>query len=461
MDSIPCLNILEHARISAPSGTIGHRSLSLTFFDITWLLFPPVHHLFFYDFPHSKSHFMDTIVPRLKQSLSVTLQHFFPFASNLIVFPNTDGSGFNKKPEIKHVEGDSVVVTFAECCLDFNNLTGNHPRKCENFYPLVPSLGNAIKLCDCVTVPLFSLQVTFFPGSGISLGMTNHHSLGDASTRFNFLKGWTSIIQSGVDRSFLTKGSPPVFDRLINIPHLDENKLRHTRLESFYKPSSLVGPTDKVRSTFVLTRTNINLLKKKVLTQVPNLEYMSSFTVTCGYIWSCIAKSLVKIGERKGEDELEQFIITIDCRSRLDPPIPTAYFGNCGAPCVPTLKNVVLTSENGYALGAKVIGESICKMIYNKDGILKDAARWHEPFMIPARKIGVAGTPKLNLYDFDFGWGKPIKYETVSIDYNTSISINASKTSAQDLEIGLSLPSMQMEAFSSIFDEGLESQVSL
>lgn len=106
MDVIPSLTFLEHCRISPPSTTIGHRSLSLTFFDTDRLLFPPTHYVFFYEFKHSKSHFLETIVPKLKHSLSVTLQHFFPLVSNLVVFPNPDNSGVIKKPEIRHVEGD-------------------------------------------------------------------------------------------------------------------------------------------------------------------------------------------------------------------------------------------------------------------------------------------------------------------------------------------------------------------
>ncbi|KAI3714060.1 hypothetical protein L1987_72650 [Smallanthus sonchifolius] len=458
MDDFPDLTVLERSRISPPPATIGHRSLPLTFFDITWLLFPPVHHLFFYHFPHSKSHFMETVVPGLKHSLSITLQHYFPFVSNLFVFPNQCDSGFIRKPEIRHVEADSVALTFAECGLDFNDLAGNHPRKCKKFYPLVPLLGNAFKGSDYVTIPLYSVQVTYFPNSGISIGMTNHHSLGDATTRFGFLKAWTSVSESGGNQS-LDSFSTPIYDRLIDIPKLDENKMNHTNLEAFYQPPSLAGLPDRVRATFVLARTHIIQLKKQVLTQLPTLEHVSSFTVTCGYIWSCIAKSLVKVGERKGEDELEQFILMVDFRSRLDPPVPTTYFGNCGAPCIVTSKNIVLSGENGFVTSAKLIGEGISKMVNTNEGILKDAERWHDGFKIPARRIGVSGTPKLDFYDVDFGWGKPIKYEIVSIDYNGSVSIGVCKESGQDLEIGVCFPGMQMDAFAEIFNDGLESAI--
>ncbi|PWA88674.1 transferase, Chloramphenicol acetyltransferase-like domain protein [Artemisia annua] len=70
--------------------------------------------------------------------------------------------------------------------------------------------------------------------------------------------------------------------------------------------------------------------------------------------------------------------------------------------------------------------------------------------------IGVSGSPKLNLYDLDFGWGKPKKIETISIDYSNSISVHSSKESNEDLDIGVCLTDTGMQAFARIFNEELE-----
>ncbi|KAH0778387.1 hypothetical protein KY290_004814 [Solanum tuberosum] len=65
--------------------------------------------------------------------------------------------------------------------------------------------------------------------------------------------------------------------------------------------------------------------------------------------------------------------------------------------------------------------------------------------------------PKFNLYDVDFGWGRPEKIEIISIDNSSGISMSISKykDSDGDLEIGLSLPKIRMTAFAAIFDHGL------
>ncbi|KAM0006227.1 putative transferase [Helianthus debilis subsp. tardiflorus] len=447
MATLPILTILEKTRVSPPAATVGDSLLPLTYFDFLWLSQPPVQNIFFYELPITQTQFNETIIPNLKRSLSITLQHLYPFAGNLIVFHTS-----TQKPEIRYVEGDSVAVTFTECNLDFKKLTGNHPRNCEMFDHLIPQLGEANKTSDSTKIPVFAVQVTFFPNSGISIGMTNHHCLGDASTRFLFLKAWTSTARFGLDKSFLADGTLPLYDRVVNNPKLDENFLKYAKVENFeYQPTKLCGPTDRVRGTFILPRTMLNRLKNLVSTRLPTLPYVSSFTVACAYMWSCIAKTR--------EEELHLFSFTIDCRARMNPAIPAAYFGNCVGWCAVNVQSKQLMGKEGFVTAAKLIGENLHKTLNDKDGIVKErkSSEGSVSSGIPMTIIGVAGTPKLKFYDLDFGWGKPKKLETVST--GLSFSINGSKENNEDLEIGISLPATHMESFVRIFEDGLKEYI--
>ncbi|KAI7725132.1 hypothetical protein M8C21_007960 [Ambrosia artemisiifolia] len=451
MASFPITAVLEQTNLSPPAATVGDRVLPLNFFDFLWLRQPPIHNLFFYELSITQTHFIENIIPNLKHSLPITLQYFFPFAGNLIVFPSC-----TQKPEIRYVEGDSVVVTFAESNLNFNELIANHPRDCELFYHLIPQLGEPDKTSDFTKIPVFSVQVTFFPNCGISIGMTNHHCLGDATTRFSFLKTWTSIAQSGSDESFLANGTFPSYDRPIRNPKLDESYLKFMKVENFkeeFQLPKLCGPTNKVRATFILAQTVVNRLKNLVSTQLPTLAYVSSFTVACAYIWSCIAKT--------SKDELQLFSLAIDCRARMNPAIPKAYFGNCVGWCLAMENSTQLTGKEGFLTAAKLIGESLHETLTDKEGIVKDIAILDDLFPngIPTSILGVAGTPKLKFYDMDFGWGKPKKIEAVSIDYGRSVSMNACKENNEDLEIGISLPTTEMESFINTYAYGLEAYI--
>ena len=156
-------------------------------------------------------------------------------------------------------------------------------------------------------------------------------------------------------------------------------------------------------------------------------------------------------------DDLEKFICAVDWRTRINPPVPQTYFGNCVGFChTAKIKTMILSGNQGFLTAVELLGKAISETLKNKDGVLEDAKTWVERSFEPMRVIGVAGTPKIKIYDIDFGWGRPKKYETISIDHNGSISLNACSESPDDLEIGLSLPAKQMEAFIIISRSELE-----
>ena len=106
------IKIHEHCLVPPPSAAATPFSVPLTFFDLHWLRFHPVERIFFYSLPlpHSDhSSFFDKVVPKLKTSLSHTLQHFLPLAGN-IVWPSD-----SPKPIIQFNPGDGVSLVLAQC----------------------------------------------------------------------------------------------------------------------------------------------------------------------------------------------------------------------------------------------------------------------------------------------------------------------------------------------------------
>nr|XP_043637927.1 malonyl-coenzyme A:anthocyanin 3-O-glucoside-6''-O-malonyltransferase-like [Erigeron canadensis] len=462
MSSISMLSVLENLHVSPTPDTISDStSLPMTFMDIQHILTPPPHTALFFKLPLTKAEFIASIVPKLKHSLSITLGHFLPFAGNLIVYATN-----TTMPEILYVEGDYVKVTIAECNLDFNDLTGYHPRNCDKFYHLIPLLGNYVKTSNYVKIPVLSLQVTLFPNSGFSLVVTSHHCLTDASTLFCFMNAWASIAKCGSDESFLANGNLPFFGRVVvNDPERDKSSLMMAKVETlfdkeYYQPPKLSGPSDKVRGSFVLTRTFIDQLKNSVSTILPTLPYVSSFTVICAHIWCCLAKTF-------NEDGRQGFMFGVDARRRLDPPIPTSYVGNCIVDNMTIAKGTLLTGNEGFVTAAKLIGENLHKMLTGKHDILANkliGEKLHEMATDkdgwPKRLVVVAGTPKVRYYDLDFGWGKPEKLEKLTLDHffvygGLAVSMDGGKLN-QDVEIGVRLTATQMETFAFEFNKAPE-----
>ncbi|KAK6918983.1 hypothetical protein RJ641_017405 [Dillenia turbinata] len=452
------LHVLEQCRVAPPPGTVvAGNSYPLTFFDLPWLHFPPMCHLIFYEFPCSTTHIMKNTVPSLKHSLSLTLKHFFLTCGNLIYYDLN-----SSEPKIRFKEGDSISLVIAESNADFMEFTGNHARIAGEFHSLAPRLPPNLKSLDAIECPLLAVQVTIFPDKGICIGFSLRHVMGDGNATCQFIRAWASIMKSNGDASFLASGSIPFYDRTLI---KDSIGLFNIFWDQVGKIGFEVGsqappplPSDLVRSTFIVGPAHVQYLKETVVAQGRTKSHVSTFTVTCAYVWMCMIKARSKFGEQIGKDEMEYLIFGADCRTLLDPPVPVTYFGNCLVPCLSSVRSEELIGENGFIVAAKAIGESIQKRLKNKDEFLKDADKWISDIekLDHKRIVGVTGSPKFTVYDIDFGWGKPKKTDFISIDFTGSIGVAESKDAKGGLEVGLSFPKPKMDAFQVIFAEGLE-----
>lgn len=117
------VKVVDESHVAAPRGSVSATTIPLTFLDMAWISTGPMQRIFFYEVPDINTpHFTQNIYPNLKHSLSLTLQHFFPFAANLTCPPPPN------HPYILYKEGDSILVSVAESDSDFNHLTANEAR---------------------------------------------------------------------------------------------------------------------------------------------------------------------------------------------------------------------------------------------------------------------------------------------------------------------------------------------
>ncbi|XP_058092123.1 phenolic glucoside malonyltransferase 2-like [Magnolia sinica] len=447
------VKLLEVSRVSPPPSSITDASLPITLFDVVWLQLPPVQRLFFYQFPQNPdntittTHFINTLLPKLKHSLSLSLRLFFPLAGNLTRSPN------NGEHEIRYVNGDSVSFTVAESDADFHLLMANHPRDVMELHPLVPQLP----VSDPQNQPLLALQVTIFPDSGICIGTCIHHAVADGSSSMHFMKSWASICQSG-DESLIR--SRPFYDRSV-AAYLDGLKrLMLDQIANFKRDQvsdSLKARATPFLATFIIGRADIETLRRRILARRCDASqkpiHCSSFVLTCAYVWVCLIRS-------RGDDVRDKnvhFYFPVDCRARLVPPIPATYFGNCIGCCRCHAKGNDLATEDGVGPASEAIGRTIQAL---DGGVLNGVETWIPEFVSTAasgeRIVTVAGSPKFRVYDTDFGWGRPVKVEVFSIQEAGAISVADTRDEEGGIEVGVSLPKGEMDRFASLFVEGLK-----
>ncbi|KAB2594702.1 anthocyanin 5-aromatic acyltransferase-like [Pyrus ussuriensis x Pyrus communis] len=87
-------------------------------------------------------------------------------------------------------------------------------------------------------------------------------------------------------------------------------------------------------------------------------------------------------------------------------------------------------------------------------GAEKRISEWEEMFGSELHVV-VLGSPKVDLYETDFGWGRPRKIEEIGIDGVTGISLSESRDMSVGIEVGLVLPKPRMDAFTTSIIEGL------
>ncbi|XP_048328706.2 malonyl-CoA:anthocyanidin 5-O-glucoside-6''-O-malonyltransferase-like [Ziziphus jujuba] len=448
---------LEVCKVAPPpdlSRSAIPKSLPLTFFDLFWLRSPPFQNLFFYEIPSQNTlQFEYSIIPKLKQSLSLTLHHYLPLAGNL-TWPQ-----HSHKPIIKYVGGDGVSLTIAESNMDFYHLTSNHYRQETDYHLLLPQL----EVFD-ERAAAMALQVTLFPNSGFSIGITAHHAILDGKTSTLFIKSWAQICKAGADSPALVHQLTPFYNReVIKDPTgLDSIYITQWLRQGGPNNRSLmifdsVVPPDLVRATFEFTKDHIQKLRKCVYEKNSSKPpvHITSLSLACAFILVCVVRASENHVKK---NRLAKFVFGVDCRYRLKPAIPSTYFGNCaiGRPAIVETKD--LLGEDGILSALEGISEAIASL---DDGLLDGVDSWaslinsKEPDEIPPTAC-IAWSPRFQVYNTDFGWGAPKKFEMTSIGRTGAICMSDSKNGNGGFEIGMVSQMKKIEAFASSFAKGLE-----
>ncbi|XWS30155.1 hypothetical protein CRYUN_Cryun24cG0093500 [Craigia yunnanensis] len=463
MATIEIVKILEITGVAPSSNSpksANEFSIPLTFFDTYWFKFPPVECLYFFQLTESTSslsYFNSNILPKLKQSLSLALVHYLPLAGNLR-WPS--GSS---KPIILYTPNDAISLTVALSNLDnFHILSSNDMHKANELHPFVPQLISSNDKAEIISV-----QITLFPNQGFCIGTTTLHAVLDGKTAITFMRSWAYLCKQGnIENPSLPPELTPSFDRsgikdpagldmlflnhwlAFNGEYQDPDK-RNLRISKEIEAVS----DDIFRATFEFSEEDIKKLREKALSKLGTTGkqlHLSSFVLTFAYTAKCVVKA------KGGEGDRVVFIdFGVDCRTRLDPPLPT-YCGNCVICFNNSAKARHFMEENGFAFAVDMVSDLVKDI---KRGVLEGAEKKMFHFFLPKlpglQLIVATGSPRFNAYDSDFGLGKVKKFEIVSIDQDEAIAMSESRDGNGGIEVSLALEKHQMENFASLFYDGL------
>lgn len=227
---------------------------------------------------------------------------------------------------------------------------------------------------------------------------------------------------------------------------------------------------NKIRTTLVLSYEQVQMLKKWVSDKCKEsyrIQHLSTFVVTSSLIWFCMSKS--EESEDKSDesdcvvvDDHCYFVFLADCRDSGESSLPKTYFGNCLASYTVAVKRDELIGKNGIVVASigieKKIRDFKSDALLGAETLMSDYRELSKP---GKSVIVVAGSPKLAVYETDFGWGKPKKSDAVHLDSSGSISLSDCRDGGGGIEVGLALERSRMTNFINIFQEQLDNICSM
>ncbi|KAJ4709562.1 Hydroxycinnamoyl-CoA shikimate/quinate hydroxycinnamoyl transferase [Melia azedarach] len=408
------------------------------------LVVPEVYvpNVFFYRRPGHSSNFFDAGL--LKAALSNVLVSFYPVAGRL----SKDENG---RIEID-CNGEGVLFVEAETSCEIDDL-GDF----SDGFKLLPLIPNVDDIKHKSSRPLLVTQVTHFKCGGVCLGVRLHHILADAISTFYFINSWAEIARR------LPVSIPPLLDRtILGVGVPTSSTFYHIEYDP---PPSVNSPVQNIQSQsnpgsictaiLKLSLAQINILKEKSKRNHESTFKYSRFEILAAHIWRCVCKA-----RGLSNDQATKLHSPTNGRFRLNPSLPSEYFGNV----IFTTTSVALAGDiQSEPLNFTV--ERIHRALKRMDNdYLKSALAFLKQQSDPTvvrRGAHIYKCPNLNIvnlmqmpmYDADFGWSRPIFVRTVNTYFEGTSHILPSPTNDGSLSVSINLETQHMRLFKKLFYE--------
>ncbi|TVU12664.1 hypothetical protein EJB05_46315, partial [Eragrostis curvula] len=251
-------------------------------------------------------------------------------------------------------------------------------------------------------VPVLAVQVArpaVGNGHYVVVGVAIHHAVADGLSVWRFMKAWSAVSRAGWQAASGLES--PTFDRTaIRYPGAEEaaRKILHAIALALpvARSPSLSTPPDQSRRSFLLRDDEIQFVKQQILAQSEAIgeqldTHPSTFVAVSSLLWTSIvrAKSLDPAVDA-------YYLVPVDLRRRLVPPVDERYFGNCVAPCFARAAVRDLRDDGA--------------------GLAFAAAAWTAGSRLPTERFTRTGSShRFMAYETDFGWGAPSRVELMSV----------------------------------------------
>ncbi|CAL8101837.1 unnamed protein product [Prunus armeniaca] len=345
--------------------------------------------------------FTNSLLERLKHSLSTALVHFYPLAGRFVTEKNEDPPLYLVYVDCNNSPGAKFIYATLDMSISDILSPTDVPLVVQSFFDHDRAVNH-----DGHTMSLLTIQVTELV-DGIFIGLSMNHCLGDGTSYWHFFNIWSEIFQAqaqGDHNNFVPNISrPPVLKRwfpdghgpIINLPfkHSDEFIGRYE------------APKLRERM-FHFSSESIAKLKAKANAE-SNTTKISSFKSLSALMWRSITRA-----RGLPRDQGTSCRLAANLRGRLEPPLSGDYFGNSIHPIRSEIVPAGELLEHGLGWAAWKLHEAVVNhndkwIREHVDGWLKSPAVYQVSFFDPL-SVMMGSSPRFNMYGNQFGMGKAL-----------------------------------------------------
>ncbi|KAE9617381.1 hypothetical protein Lal_00034279 [Lupinus albus] len=449
-----------------PEKKIGRKEYQLVTFDLPYLAFYYNQKLLFYK---GDSDF-EGMVKKLKEGLSVVLEEFHQLAGQI----GKDEEGVFRVEYDDDMQGVEITEAIIAEEIGVADLTVAESTKILK--ELIPYSG--VLNLEGMHRPLLAIQLTKLK-DGLAMGCAFNHAVLDGTSTWQFMTSWATICSGAPSTSpspFLDRTKArntcvkldlslpeiklqpngdakpePILNEKFNgdakpEPILDEKPNKPEPILN-EKPNGDAKPEPILREKiFKFSEIAIDKIKSTVNENLPSNDSkpFSTFQTLSTHIWR-----RVTIARKLKPEDYTVFTVFVDCRKRMNPPMPEAYFGNLiQAIFTVTASGLLLAqpSQFGASLIQKAIEAHDAKAIDERNKEWESSPKIFEFKDAGVNCVAVGSSPRFKVYDIDFGWGKPENVRSGSNNkFDGMIYLYPGKSGGRSIDVELTLEPEAME----------------
>ncbi|KAJ4773214.1 HXXXD-type acyl-transferase family protein [Rhynchospora pubera] len=275
----------------------------------------------------------------------------------------------------------------------------------------------------------------------------------DATGKWKFINCWAKTCCNGA----VPSGLNLLHDRVvIKYPNMDvlKNETLRDVAPNLPKIDPYPSPNHKqlIQRSFTVDATTIQLLKQQAMQEkgaTHSLSPPTTFEVLGAHIWISIARAMGITSENNKPTVLISFV---DGRLFLPPPMSPAYTGNC-------LFRFDVASSGTRLMATDGLGRT-CDCIAETVKTAKDIIKRGNKMNLGSldeMNVFLVGSNRLEVYEADFGWGKPCLIVHASMNHDGEVAIFAGKEKGT-VQLTVKLNYEAMEKFVHVF-QGFKSHL--